>query len=264
MAGLTASAKQFVEKIKAALPKALLIADSDSTAEQAQDEVKAGKNPNPYEGMLGDHRQDRTGAVGATRARCSSSASTSTRRPPARRCRARTRQPRTARARPIELYIAVTDFCGELFMFKTIAEKVGPDLTIKNWQKTVNSFGKIDLVPTEIASLCKGKYAADDAFRLVELRLEHGHERRLEAGHAGQGRQRRLLHEGGEVGASAGVDRPDDQVGVRRHLRRRVAALDRALVGAEVRRDHARVVADLVGRAVGDHLAGLEAVARGC
>ena len=35
MAGLTASAKQFVEKIKAALPKALLIADSDSTAVQA-------------------------------------------------------------------------------------------------------------------------------------------------------------------------------------------------------------------------------------
>ena len=27
--------------------------------------------------------------------------------------------------------------CGELFMFKTIAEKVGPNLTIKNWQKTV-------------------------------------------------------------------------------------------------------------------------------
>ena len=40
-------------------------------------------------------------------------------------------------------------------MFKTIAEKVGPDLTIKNWQKTVNSFGKIDLVPTQIASFCK-------------------------------------------------------------------------------------------------------------
>ena len=59
-------------------------------------------------------------------------------------------------------------------MFKTIAEKVGPDLTIKNWQKTVNSFGKIDLVPTEIASLCKGKYAADDAFRLVEFTSSMG------------------------------------------------------------------------------------------
>ena len=31
MAGLTAPAKQFVEKIKAAMPDALLIADADST-----------------------------------------------------------------------------------------------------------------------------------------------------------------------------------------------------------------------------------------
>jgi hypothetical protein len=51
---------------------------------------------------------------------------------------------------------------------------VGPDLTIKNWQKTVNSFGKISLVPTEIASLCKGKYAADDGFRLVEFDSKKG------------------------------------------------------------------------------------------
>src|SRR5262249_35150155 len=52
IAGLTASSKQFVEKIKAALPKVQLIADSDSVAEQGQDEVKAGKTPNPYEGLL--------------------------------------------------------------------------------------------------------------------------------------------------------------------------------------------------------------------
>ena len=74
---------------------------------------------------------------------------------------------KSSSGKTIELSIAVTDFCGELAMFKTIAERVGPDLTIKNWQKTVNSFGKIDLVTTEIASLCKGKYAADDAFRLL-------------------------------------------------------------------------------------------------
>src|SRR5262249_50347833 len=52
MAGLTVSAKQFVEKIKAAMPNVLLLADSDSVSEQAQDEVKANKSPNPYEGML--------------------------------------------------------------------------------------------------------------------------------------------------------------------------------------------------------------------
>ena len=68
-----------------------------------------------------------------------------------------------------ELYIAVIDFCNELFMFRTIAEKIGTDLTNANWTKTVDSFGKIDLVSTDIASLCKGKYDADDAFRLVEF-----------------------------------------------------------------------------------------------
>ena len=74
-----------------------------------------------------------------------------------------------SKGKTVELSIAVTDFCGELFMFRDIAEKVGPNLTIKNWQKTVTSSAPIDLVPTDIASLCKGKYAADDAARLVEF-----------------------------------------------------------------------------------------------
>jgi ABC-type branched-subunit amino acid transport system substrate-binding protein len=168
MAGLTAPAKQFVEKIKAALPKALLIADSDALAQAAQDEVKAGVKPNPYEGMLAT-----TGTTGPER--------WANKSPLLQQCvdiyekATGTTVPgpdeaaTNSKGKTVELYIAVTDFCGELMMFKTIAEKVGPDLTIKNWQKTVNSFGKIDVVPTEIASLCKGKYAADDAFRLVSF-----------------------------------------------------------------------------------------------
>jgi len=52
-------------------------------------------------------------------------------------------------------------------MFKEIAEKVGPNLTAKNWQKTVDSFGPIDLPPNQFASLCKGKYGAQDDFQLV-------------------------------------------------------------------------------------------------
>ena len=49
----------------------------------------------------------------------------------------------------------------------TIAEKVGPNLTTKNWQKTVNSFGKIELPPNKFSSLCKGKYDAQDDFQLI-------------------------------------------------------------------------------------------------
>ena len=36
---------------------------------------------------------------------------------------------------------------ANLYMFKDIAEKVGPNLTAKNWQKAVNSYGTIDLAP---------------------------------------------------------------------------------------------------------------------
>ena len=54
-------------------------------------------------------------------------------------------------------------------MFKEIAEKVGADLNAENWQATVDDFGPIELASTSIASLCEGKYAADDAFRLVEF-----------------------------------------------------------------------------------------------
>jgi ABC-type branched-subunit amino acid transport system substrate-binding protein len=166
MAGLTASAKQFVEKIKAALPKALLLADSSSTAEQAQDEVKAGKTPNPYEGMLGiigQTSEESWGNKTKLLQQCvdiyEKATGTTVPGPDAVEV--------NAKGKSVQTYIAVTDFCGELFMFRDIAEKVGPNLTIKNWQKTVDKFGKIDLVATNIASLCKGKYAADDGFRLA-------------------------------------------------------------------------------------------------
>jgi hypothetical protein len=173
MAGLTVSAKQFVEKIKAALPKALLIADSDSTALQGQDEVKAGVSPNPYEGMLattGQTASERWANKSPLLQKCVDiyEKATATTVPGPDEAAV------SASGKTIQVYTAVTDFCGELFMFKTIAEKVGPNLTIKNWQKTVNSFGKIELVPTEIASLCKGKYAADDAFRLVSFSSSTG------------------------------------------------------------------------------------------
>jgi len=168
MAGLTASSKQFVEKIKAAIPNALLLADSDSTSEQAQDEVAAHVSPNPYEGMLSV-----TGELAAARwankspllQQCVNiyQKATGTTIP------APGKEPKDKDGNTIELATAVTDFCGELFMFRTIAERVGPDLTIPNWQKTVNGFGKIDIVPTKVASLCKGKYTADDALGLVSF-----------------------------------------------------------------------------------------------
>jgi ABC-type branched-subunit amino acid transport system substrate-binding protein len=164
--GLTASAKQFVEKIKAAMPNVQLAADSSSVSEQAQDEVKAGNTPNPYEGIYsvtGETDSERWANKGPLLQKCVDiyEKATGTKVPGPDESAVNTK------GKTVQLDIAVADFCGELFMFKTIADKVGPNLTVKNWQNAVNEFGKIDLVSTKIASLCKDKYAADDAFRLV-------------------------------------------------------------------------------------------------
>jgi ABC-type branched-subunit amino acid transport system substrate-binding protein len=168
MAGLLISDNQFVEKIKQALPDALLITDASSTAQQAQDLQAAGVDPNPYEGMLGAEGLSASEAWANKNElyqECVDVYEEST----------GTTVPGPDEITPgpdgktEELYVAVRDFCAELFMFRTIAEKVGPELTIANWQAAVDDFGAIDLVNTDIASLCEGKYAADDAFRLVEF-----------------------------------------------------------------------------------------------
>ena len=149
----------------AAPPNVLLLTDSSSTAEQAQDEVKAGKDPNPYEGMLGvigETTDEQWGNKSKLLQQCVDIYEKAT----GKTVPEPDESPVNAKGKKEEIYIAVADFCGELFMFRDIATRVGPDLTTKNWQKTVDKYGSIDLVSTRIASLCKGKYAADDAFRL--------------------------------------------------------------------------------------------------
>jgi hypothetical protein len=168
MAGLLVSDNQFVEKIKAALPDALLITDASSTAQQAQDANAAGVSPNPYEGMLsaeGPSASEAWADKNELYQTCVDvyEEATGTTIPGPDELTP------NAQGKTEELYVAVRDFCGELMMFKTIAEKVGPELTIENWQRTVDEFGAIDLVSTDIASLCEDKYAADDASRLVEF-----------------------------------------------------------------------------------------------
>jgi hypothetical protein len=69
----------------------------------------------------------------------------------------------------VEQYVAVTDFCGEVMMFKQIAEKAGANLTNDTWVEAVNSFGAMELPSTDAASICADKYAADDAFRVVRF-----------------------------------------------------------------------------------------------
>jgi ABC-type branched-subunit amino acid transport system substrate-binding protein len=166
MAGNNVSAKQFAESIKKGLPKATLVTDTDTALDQAKGEQLAGADPNPYEGMIsgtGLTQSERWANKSPILQQCVDiyEKATGTKVPgPDERAK-------TSDGKNINLDQAVTDACGDLMMFKEIAEKVGKNLTVKNWQKTVNSFGKIDLPPDKFASLCKGKYAAEDSFRLV-------------------------------------------------------------------------------------------------
>jgi ABC-type branched-subunit amino acid transport system substrate-binding protein len=166
LAGNNVSAKQFAESIKGAMPKVQLVTDTDTALAQAQDEQKAGKNPNPYEGLLnstGLTPSQRWANKGPLLKQCvdiyEKATSTTVPGPDQRKV--------DSNGKSVYTDQAVTDFCGELFMFRDIAKKVGPDLTVANWKKTVDKFGTIDLVPDKFASLCKGKYAAEDDFQLV-------------------------------------------------------------------------------------------------
>ena len=180
------------------MPKVQLVTDTDTTLAQAQDEAKAGKSPNPYEGLLsgtGLTPTERWANKSPLLQQCvdiyQKATGTTVPGPDERKV--------NSDGKSVYTDQAVTDFCGELFMFRDIAKKVGPNLTTANWQKTVNTLGPIALVPDKFASLCKGKYAAEDSFRLVCVRLEPRHQRRLEEGDPGQGRQRRQVRQGGEL-----------------------------------------------------------------
>jgi len=166
LAGNLVSAKQFAESIKQGLPKATLVTDTDTALDQAKGEQDSGVKPNPYEGMIsgtGATQSERWANKNPALQHCVDVYEKATGEtvpgPDERKVSSSGKQINTDQA--------VTDACGDLVMFKTIAEKVGKDLTTKNWQKAVNSFGKIELPPDQFASLCKGKYDAQDDFQLI-------------------------------------------------------------------------------------------------
>jgi len=167
MVGLRVSGAQFVEKIKAAMPKVRLITDAEVTLEQAQDLQSGGADPNPYEGMLGiegETESERWANKTPEHQRCVDVWEKAT----GETLIGPDELEPGPDGRVAELFIAVEDFCGELLMFKTIAEKAGSKLSNRTWRKAVNTFGPIKLATTGLASLCKGKYGAEDEGRLVK------------------------------------------------------------------------------------------------
>ena len=166
LVGLRVSAAQFVEKIHAAMPKVRFITDASVTLAQAQDLQLAGADPNPYDGMLGiegETESERWAKKSPELQQCVDVWEKAT----GKTVLGPDEVTPDDDGRVAEIYIAVEDFCGELLMFKAIAERAGPKLTNRTWQKAVDSFGPIKLPTTSPASLCKGKYGAKDGGRIV-------------------------------------------------------------------------------------------------
>jgi hypothetical protein len=165
--GLGAVSKVFVQAIKAAMPDALIMTNTDSSAKgAAQDAVRAGVKPNPYDGILSltglsDQQQFETAPIQACVKIYEDASGTKVVAP-------KDLKPDSAGKRQ-EIWISVRDSCGDLAFFKTIADKVGKNLNNTNWARTVDNFGAIQLVGTAAASLGTGKYDADNNFSLVSF-----------------------------------------------------------------------------------------------
>ena len=164
LSGNLASTKQFVQKLKTALPDALLMADNTDVLEQAKQLQTAKISPNPYEGILtagglspaeydksdnwkycADIYKKATGKVAENAEQVI----------------------KTKDGKIDDTYGTINDACQTLTMFHDIGEKVGQYLNNANWQYTVDHFGNIENRGSgPYSSLHAGKYSADDNFRL--------------------------------------------------------------------------------------------------
>jgi ABC-type branched-subunit amino acid transport system substrate-binding protein len=164
LVGEEVSSKQFVEKIKAAVPQMQLVSDTTSVLDGARDEQKAHVTPNPYDGILTAEGQ--TGIE-------------HTKTPHFAYCRdiwekatgEKVPSPNVVIKLPNgkqnDIYSEVETACAYTTFFATIAKRVGPYLNGANWVNTVDNFGPIDDTSTIYASIHKGKYDADDTYGLV-------------------------------------------------------------------------------------------------
>ncbi len=164
LVGAAPSSKQFVTKVKAAIPDMLLISDTTDVAGGGQDSVKAHVVPNPYDGII-----TAEGRIGLEHSKT----------PHYTYCK-KIFEKQTGITIPLpnvvvklpngkqnDIYGNAENACSFVTMFRTIAERVGKNLNNANWVSTVNDFGPIEVMNTDDASLHTGKYDADDTFGLV-------------------------------------------------------------------------------------------------
>jgi hypothetical protein len=168
ISGLATVSKVYVQKIKNALPDALLITDADSSAKGAgQDAVNAKLDPNPYDGIIAlaglTDQQEFERKQTADCIKIWETASGT-----------KVVAPKDITVGPdgkrSEMWITARDACNHLGFLKVIADRIGQNLNYENWVNTVNTFGKTDQFPnTDAASLGAGKYDANNNFSLVQF-----------------------------------------------------------------------------------------------
>ena len=164
LVGEAVSSKQFVERIKAAVPGMQLIADTTAVLDGARDEQKAHVSPNPYDGIMTAEGQ--TG-VEHTRTPHFAFCRDIWEKATGRKVPSPNVVVRLPNGKQNDIYAEVEDACALTTFFATIAARVGPYLNDTNWVNTVDTYGAIDDTSTIYASIHKGKYDADDTYGLV-------------------------------------------------------------------------------------------------
>jgi ABC-type branched-subunit amino acid transport system substrate-binding protein len=164
LVGEEVSSKQFVEKVKAAIPDMKLIADSSSVLDAGRDEQKAKVSPNPYDGIISAEGQTGTQHMQTPHFTiCRDIWQHAT----GRKVPSPNVVIKLPNGKQNDIYTEVEDACLFTRFFQTIATRVGPYLNNTNWVHAVDNFGPIDDMSTLYASLGKGKYDADDTYGLV-------------------------------------------------------------------------------------------------
>jgi len=164
LVGEEVSSKQFVEKIKAAIPGMKLISDTTSVLTGARDEQKAHVAPNPYDGIItaeGQTGLEHTKTQHFSYCRDIWETATGEKVPSPNAV------VKLPNGKQNDIYAEVEDACAATTFFATIAKRVGRYLNDTNWVNTVNGFGPIDDTSTIYASIHTGKYDADDTYGIV-------------------------------------------------------------------------------------------------
>ncbi len=162
--GEEVSSQQFIEKIRNALPDVVLATDITDVLTYAKEEQQAGKNPNPYEGIMTAagptaHEYDQS----ANWAYCKGIYKKETGKTPPNA----ESVIKIAGGKTLDTYGSINDACQLVTMFHDIATKAGPYLNDADWVNAVNHYGPItDRGAGQYASLRVGKYDANDTFRL--------------------------------------------------------------------------------------------------